>query len=184
MFNRLSRRRREEFEYQALAHLNTLIRAALQLCPSREEAEDAVQETYLQAWKYWNTFQSGTNCRAWLFRILFNVLKKKPRRDASVETAIEEMTADNVLSFQPDRTVEAYEVLEVFEQLEEEHRAVLMLVAVEDMSYKDAALALGVPVGTVMSRVNRARAELRCRLGRTKRAGRFPTQPKGGFLRT
>jgi RNA polymerase sigma-70 factor (ECF subfamily) len=66
-----------------------------------------------------------------------------------------------VLRFVPDRQLEAYEVLEVFGRLAEEHRAVLLLVAVEEMSYKEAAFALGVPVGTVMSRLNRARTQLR-----------------------
>ncbi len=159
MLDRLRRRQREEFEYQALPHLNALYRTAMQMRASPEAAEDAVQETYLQAWKYWNTFQTGTNCRAWLFRILFNVLKK--RYDKHAETPLDEMPVDNVLVFEPKRQLETYEVLQVFEMLEEDHRAILMLIAVEEMSYKEAASVLGVPVGTVMSRLSRARRELR-----------------------
>lgn len=166
MFRRISRRQREEFETQALVHLDALVRASVRLCGSREAAEDAVQETYLQAWKYWSTFQTGTNCRAWLFRILFNVIKKKQGVERA-RVAFEEV-AENVLRFEPDRQIEAYEVLEVFDRLAEEHRAVLLLVAVEEMSYKEAAFALGVPVGTVMSRLNRARGELRRWLGQAK----------------
>ena len=167
MFGRLSRRRREEFETQALVHLDALVRASVRLCGSREAAEDAVQEAYLQAWKYWNTFQTGTNCRSWLFRILFNVIKKR-RGAERAQVAVEEVAAENVLCFEPDRQIEAFEVLEVFDRLAEEHRAVLLLVAVEEMSYKEAAFALGVPVGTVMSRLSRARAELRRWLGQAK----------------
>jgi RNA polymerase sigma-70 factor, ECF subfamily len=162
---RRSREQREEFEKHALIHLDSLMRSAARLCRTYEGAEDAVQQTYLQAWRYWNTFQSGTNCRSWLFRILFNVIKtghEPPRQ----EVAIEDAAAENVLRFVPDRQLEAYEVLEVFGRLGEEHRAVLLLVAVEEMSYKEAAFALGVPVGTVMSRLNRARTQLR-RLLRT-----------------
>lgn len=171
LLSRFSRRRREEFEAQALAHLDALTRTAVRLCGSRAAAEDAVQETYLQAWKYWETFRPGTNCRAWLFRILFNVVKKR-RREGAAETTIEEAAPSNVLRFDPAGRIEAYEVLEVFGRLSEEHRAVLMLVAVEEMSYKEAAFALGVPVGTVMSRLNRARSQLRQLLGGTAAAAR------------
>jgi RNA polymerase sigma-70 factor (ECF subfamily) len=158
LFKQLSRRQREQFETQALVHLDALMRAAARLCDSRETAEDAVQQTYLQAWKYWSSFQQGTNCRSWLFRILFNVMKKET---AHQFLSVDEATAANVLRFTPDRQIEAYEVMEAFDYLEQEHRAVLLLIAVEEMSYKEAAFALGVPVGTVMSRLNRARTQLR-----------------------
>lgn len=171
LFGRFSRQRREEFETLALAHLDALTRTAARLCGSRAAAEDAVQETYLQAWKYWDTFQPGTNCRSWLFRILFNVIKKR-RREGAAETTIEEAVPSNVLRFEPGRQLETYEVLEVFDRLSEEHRAVLMLVAVEEMSYKEAAFALGVPVGTVMSRLSRARSQLRLLLGRAEPGAR------------
>jgi RNA polymerase sigma-70 factor, ECF subfamily len=167
LFNRLSRRRREDFKAQALVHVGALTRTALRLCDTRESAEDAVQETYLQAWKYWKTFQTGTNCRSWLFRILFNVIKKKHGADRQ-QVPIDDAAVENIIRLIPDRQLETYEVLEAFERLAEEHRAVLMLVAVEEMTYKEAAFALGVPVGTVMSRLNRARIQLRRWLGRTE----------------
>ena len=135
------------------------MRTAARLCDSPERAEDAVQQTYLQAWKYWDTFQDGTNCKSWLFRILFNVIKKE--HGAKENAAIEDKAADNILYFTPDRQIQAYEIMEAFDLLREEHREILLLVAVEEMSYKEAAFALKVPVGTVMSRLNRARAELR-----------------------
>lgn len=164
MFNRLSRRQREEFEAQALTHIDALVRTGVRLCGSREAAEDAVQETYLQAWKYWRTFQQGTNCRAWLFRILFNVIKKGRLEQRSIP--LEEAEAANILRFDASWQLEQGEVLEVFERLAVEHRAVLLLIAVEELSYKEAAFALGVPVGTVMSRLSRARIQLRRLLGR------------------
>lgn len=167
LLNRLSRQRREDFKSQALVHVGPLTRTALRLCGSRESAEDAVQETYLQAWKYWKTFQPGTNCRSWLFRILFNVIRKKYRGETQ-QVPIEDAGLDKIVRLVPDRQLEKYDVLEAFEHLAEEHRAVLMLVAVEEMTYKEAAFALGVPVGTVMSRVSRARIQLRRLLGRGK----------------
>jgi len=168
LFSRLSRQQREDFKSQALVNLDALTRTAVRLCDSREAAEDAVQETYLQAWKYWKTFQPGTNCRSWLFRILFNVIKKRGGADRQ-QVTIEDAALDNIVRFIPDRQLETYEVLEAFEHLAKEHRAVLMLVAVEEMTYKEAAFALGVPVGTVMSRLNRARGQLRRWLGRAER---------------
>jgi RNA polymerase sigma-70 factor (ECF subfamily) len=159
LFKQLSRRQREQFETQALVHLDALLRAAARLCNSREEAEDAVQQTYLQAWKYWSTFQQGTNCRSWLFRILFNVIKKGC--SAHQALSVDESTAANILRFTPNQQIQAYEVMEAFDHLEQEHRAVLLLIAVEEMSYKEAAFVLSVPVGTVMSRLNRARTQLR-----------------------
>ncbi len=167
LFNRLSRRQREEFKSQALVHVAALTRTALRLCDSRESAEDAVQETYLQAWKYWKTYQQGTSCRSWLFRILFNVIKKKHGMQTQ-QVPIEDAAVDNIVRFIPDRQLDIYEVLDAFGRLAEEHRAVLMLVAVEEMTYKEAAFALGVPVGTVMSRLNRARIQLRRWLGKTE----------------
>lgn len=164
MFGSASRRRREEFEAQALVHLDALARTATSLCGSRAAGEDAVQDTYLQAWKYWNTFRPGTNCRSWLFRILFNVIKKK-RRNEAASVSIEDLPPGNVLRFDHGSNLEAYEVLEVLAKLADEHRAVLLLVAVEEMTYKEAAFALGVPVGTVMSRLSRARESLRKHLG-------------------
>ncbi|MCA1635903.1 MAG: RNA polymerase sigma factor [Acidobacteria bacterium] len=165
MFRRLSRQQHLDFETHALVHLDALMRAAVRLCDSREAAEDALQETYLQAWKYWRTFQPGTNCRAWLFRILFNVIKKRSG-EKNADVPLEESDFENVLRFEPAGQIEEYEVLEAFDRLAEDQRAVLLLVVVEEMSYKEAAITLGVPVGTVMSRLSRARTELRRMLGR------------------
>lgn len=170
LFSRVSRRQRDEFEVQALSQLDALLRCALRMCGSRADAEDAVQETYLQAWKYWRSFQQGTNCRAWLFRILFNVIKKRATRNRSF-VPIEESETENLLRFERFSSIDQFEMLEIFDRLSAEHREVMLLVVVEEMSYKDAATALGLPMGTVMSRLNRARKELRQRLGR---AGRIP----------
>ena len=127
-----------------------------------------MQETYLQAWKYWQTFATGTNCRAWLFRILFNVIKKSYAKQKETAQPLD-ASAGNVLHFESNRDFETFEVLDAFDLLTEEHRAVLVLVAVEEMSYKEAASVLGLPIGTVMSRLNRARAQLRHRLGQQVR---------------
>src|SRR5215471_20981683 len=69
-------RSRASFESEALPHIESLLRTAVRMSGDRARAEDAVQETYLRAWRSFNTYQPDTNCRAWLFRILLNVLKK------------------------------------------------------------------------------------------------------------
>src|SRR5215475_289385 len=77
-------RSRASFEHEAIPHLDSLLRTAVRMSGDRARAEDAVQETYLRAWRSFRTYQPETNCRAWLFRILLNVLKKaagKKRRD-------------------------------------------------------------------------------------------------------
>src|SRR5215475_7605067 len=70
----------ENFESVALPHLNDLYRAARRIIGDQAEAEDAVQETYLQAWKSFHRFEAGTNCRAWLFKILFHVIQHHRRK--------------------------------------------------------------------------------------------------------
>jgi RNA polymerase sigma-70 factor (ECF subfamily) len=141
-----------------------------------QEAEDIVQETFLRAWKYFDSFQAGTNYRAWLFRIMFNVISQRRGRaarnpEAQLEDAHEGAAGqDNIIQFDPIRQIEGREVLEAVNQLSEEHRSVLWLVAVEEFSYREAAEALDVPIGTVMSRLHRARRELRRLLATGARA--------------
>lgn len=176
MAKRSLQSRLEEFEREALVHLDALLRTAIRLERSRQDAEDAVQEAYLRAWKYFDSFKAGTNCRAWLFRILFNVLNAAKGKQAKIpEVAsprgeIGDMPPDNVVVFDPLMKIEGDEVLEAAGRLSDEHRSVLWLVVVEDFSYREAAEVLDVPAGTVMSRLHRARRELR-KLMVTRRAG-------------
>ncbi len=155
------------FEREILAHVDALLRTAGRIAGSGLDGEDIVQETFLRAWKYFDSFEAGTNCRAWLFQIMFNVVKSK-RRDLvrRSETSLEDETDDalqpgNVIVFDPARRIEGSEVLEAAGLLSEEHRTVLFLIAVEEFTYREAAEILAVPIGTVMSRLHRARHELR-----------------------
>ncbi|MFN2513968.1 MAG: RNA polymerase sigma factor, partial [Pyrinomonadaceae bacterium] len=94
---------------------------------------------------------------------------KKKALEKRVFVPIDEPEVENVIRFEPLDRVNEFEMLEVFDQLTAEHREVMLLVVVEEMSYKDAATALGVPMGTVMSRLSRARTQLRQRLRRANR---------------
>jgi RNA polymerase sigma-70 factor (ECF subfamily) len=168
--------RLQAFEREALAHLDAMLRTAGRVTGSGLDAEDVVQETFLRAWRYFDTFEAGTNCRAWLFQIMFDLIKSR-RRDLArrPETPLEDEMDDafqpgNIIVFDPARRIEGSEVLEAAGLLSEEHRTVLFLIAVEEFTYREAAEILGVPVGTVMSRLHRARHELR-RLLMTNRSG-------------
>lgn len=156
-------RSRASFENEALPHLESLLRTAVRLSGDRARAEDAVQETYLRAWRSFRTYQPDTNCRAWLFRILLNVLKKaagKRRRDPLADAEDVE-GAGKIIPLFPTREGSTQDILTAVHHLAPEFRAVLWLVIVEGFSYKETAHLLDIPMGTVMSRLYRARRELR-----------------------
>ncbi len=151
-----------------MTHLDALMRTATKLTHNRTDAEDIVQETYLRAWKYFASFEAGSNIRAWLFRIMFNVINfREGKKTKLAETSLDdeernvEYERGNVITFDPLKQIEGRELLDATKQLSEEYRAVLWLVVVEEFSYKEAAEILGVPIGTVMSRLHRARRDLR-----------------------
>src|SRR5215471_2840877 len=158
-------RSRASFESEALPHIESLLRTAVRMSGDRARAEDAVQETYLRAWRSFNTYQPDTNCRAWLFRILLNVLKKtagKKKHDP-LAAAEDVETTNKVIPLFPQ--VEGggatQDVMAAVRRLAPEFRDVLWLVVVEGFSYKETAEALDIPMGTVMSRLYRARREIR-----------------------
>ncbi len=155
---------RTSFETEALPHLEALLRTAVRMSGDRARAEDAVQETYLRAWRSFRTYQPDTNCRAWLFRILVNVIKKaagKKRHDPLAAAEDVETTTKVVQLFPNANAGETQDIMEAVQHLAPEFRDVLLLVIVEGLSYKDTAQTLDIPMGTVMSRLYRARREIR-----------------------
>src|SRR5258708_4661035 len=166
-----------EFEAEAVPHLNDLFRAAVRLLLDHAGASDAVQETYLVAWRTFDRYQRGTNCRAWLFRILFNVVRHERRKRLKWLTGANEDSAEMELVAPqpvPDNLTDS-EILTALDQLPVQFRAVLLLVDVEEFSYKEAGEILEVPLGTVMSRLSRARTLLRGHLAHVARAYGYPT---------
>ncbi len=138
-----------------MPHLAALLRVARRLALEPASAEDLVQETMLLAWRGFRRFQRGTNVRAWLFRILFNLfhgLGRKARLELPSQASIRPM-------FQ-----EAVEIAEALGALPLEQRTALLLCVVEGFTCREAAGILEVPIGTVMSRLSRAREELRTSL--------------------
>jgi RNA polymerase sigma-70 factor (ECF subfamily) len=165
------------FESEAVPHLHDLFRVAVRLLLDQTRASDAVQETYLVAWQTFDRYQRGTNCRAWLFGILFNVIRHEQRRWQKWITGANENFAETQLVAPqpvPDNLTDR-EILAALDRLPVQFRAVLLLVDVEEFSYREASDILGVPLGTVMSRVSRARKVLRGQLAHVARAYGVPT---------
>ena len=156
----------EGFEAEAMPHLDDLFRTAVRLVMDRTEAEDLVQEVYLQAWKSFDRYEPGTNCRAWLFKILMNKLEHQRRRKyallkrtADCDT---ELLAQTVAYVPPvGQELKDAEVLAALGRVPARFREVVLLADVEEFSYREIAEILGVPVGTVMSRLSRGRKLLR-----------------------
>src|SRR6266568_1958243 len=133
-------------------HLDALYRSALRLTRKPEDAEDLVQETYLRAYRYRNRFKPGTNEKAWLFSIIDQM-----RRDGM---PVHLMSPEEIIV---DRGF-GDEVKHALEELPVPMRMVVVLVDVEDFSYKEVASILGIKIGTVMSRLHRGRQALQKKL--------------------
>ncbi|MEM6793095.1 MAG: sigma-70 family RNA polymerase sigma factor [Acidobacteriota bacterium] len=164
-----------DFETAAIPYLDPLYNMAYRLTRNAEDAQDLVQETYLKAYKYYDKFQKGTNLKAWLFRIMKNTFingyrkrQNQPRQSAfsDIEDSFESMVSDQATEKikDPEQTfldqVMDEDVQRALDSLREDYRLVILLVDLEDFSYKEAAEILEVPVGTVMSRLYRGRRQL------------------------
>ncbi|HKA22441.1 MAG TPA: sigma-70 family RNA polymerase sigma factor [Blastocatellia bacterium] len=159
--------RKEDFDRLAFAHFRELRRVALRVCEDRETADDLVQETYLRAWRSFDKFEPGTNCRAWLFRIFFYVrseYRKSQARQPLVFSLdyVKESTLPSQTNTSLDLTLE--EIKRAFAELPEPFRIAVMLSDIEGLKYREIAEVLNVPAGTVMSRLSRGRRMLRAKL--------------------
>jgi RNA polymerase sigma-70 factor (ECF subfamily) len=158
-----------DFEAEALPHLKDLHRTAAHLLLDANKAADAVQETYLIAWKSFDNYRRGTNCRAWLFQILFNVIRHQRRSLFRWITGTDADLAElQVAAPEPVPTaLTDKRILRALDGLPSQFREAILLVDVDELTYKEAAEVLGIPIGTVMSRLSRARALLRAQLAVT-----------------
>jgi RNA polymerase sigma-70 factor, ECF subfamily len=173
----------DAFEAVALPHLNDLYRTAVHLVRDRTEAHDLVQEAYLQAWKAFHRFAPGTNCRAWLFKILINEVRHYRRRWYNSKTVPEtEQSFEETLAFEPPvpENIQDEDVLVALGEIPREFREVVLLSDVQEFSYKEIAEMLGIPVGTVMSRLSRGRKQLRMKLANYASATGVGRKPQEG----
>ncbi len=165
--------KRSSFETEALPHLESLYRLALRLSGDSARAEDLVQETVLKAYRAWAQFRAGSNAKAWLLTILRNTFYTEYRRDrhpaAPVSQDVEGFTLyDKVQEADPegaffDQIVDA-EVLRAIDALPDPYRETLLLSDMERLSYHEIATVTNVPIGTVKSRLFRARKTLQLQL--------------------
>lgn len=166
----------ETFEALAMPLLAPLYNFAHWLAGNRDEAEDLVQETYVKALKGFGSFTPGTNFRAWMYRILRNTfLTSRTGLKATVslddeENPVTQPAADDDPESLLFARADQEEIRRALEQLPVVHREIILLCDVEEMSYKEIAELAGIPIGTVMSRLSRARSSMRSLL-RTKLQG-------------
>jgi len=171
----LSREMREKFEKISLQYMELLFSSALRLTKNTAEAEDLVQDTYMRAYRFFDKFQEGTNFKAWIFRIMTNTFINKYRKKARSPQQVELekvsffIEDDNVE--QSPKTVDVYEKKtyhELFDdeingalnRLSENFKEIIVLADIEGLTYKEIALKADIPLGTVMSRLFRARRML------------------------
>jgi len=168
---------RDSLQQEALSHIDSLYRTAVRMTRNPVDAEDLVQETYLRAFRSIDRFTPGTNLRAWLFKIMTNAFineyRKRTRqpRNTSLDDVEEYYVYSHLIDsgFQPESRGPEEEVLAgitddnvvvALESLSDEFRQVVLLADVEGFAYREIADILDIPIGTVMSRLHRARRRL------------------------
>lgn len=175
IFKKTKTSRREEFESEALSHLDAMYATALRLTRSVPDAEDLVQDAMLKAYRFYDRFEAGTNLKAWLLKILTNTFINRYRRktrerkvfDGVMATPVGEgvmsraaMRSLTRATSDADRRILAAEIEAALDQLPADYRVMIVLADIEELSYKEIANIVGCPLGTVMSRLHRARKHM------------------------
>lgn len=171
------RQKYSDFEKEAMPHMNALYNFALRMTGDPDDADDLVQETYLKAFRFFDKFEKGTNCKAWLFRILknsyINDYRKHSKEPSKVDYEDIENFYENIKSSDVKSshlTEDVYnnllddEVSAAISSLPEDFRTVIILSDIEGFTYEEIADFVDVPIGTVRSRLHRARKMLYVRL--------------------
>jgi len=162
-----------EFEKEAVPHLDAVYNFALRMTGDEDDADDLVQETYLKAFRFFDKFENGTNCKAWLFRILKNSFINDYRKTTKepnkvdyddIQNFYENIKADEVETqhYEEDAFSNLLddEISKAISELPEDFRTVVILSDIEGFTYEEIADFVDIPVGTVRSRLHRARKML------------------------
>jgi RNA polymerase sigma-70 factor (ECF subfamily) len=171
--------RRRSFEREALVHIDLLYNSAVQMTRNPADAQDLVQDTFVKAYRFFDRFKAGTNCRAWLFKIMkntfINAFRKRSRRPTqvdfeNVEPMLEARPAEETTQVQESGSTDAYDELvdddvkHALDQLPFEFRMATVLCDIEGLSYQEIAEIMECPIGTVRSRLSRSRRFLQRKL--------------------
>lgn len=162
---------RKAFENEALPHMDALHRTALRMTKNAPDAEDLVQEAYVKAYRFWDKFKSGTNCRAWLFRIMTNIFINEYRSRSRSPVAVNVDEIDDSFLYGQLSTGKRVENPEeeflakildddarkAIEELPDDFRLVVVLSFIEEFSYQEIADIMDLQLGTVKSRLHRGR---------------------------
>ncbi len=154
--------KRKKFEYTVIPYFNVIYNSAYRMTGNKNDAEDLVQDVFLSAYKSFHQFAEGTNCKAWLFKILKNTFInriKKEKREISLQSTVysqQSNTIDYQLSTDFNEGLDET-VQKALNKLSEEFRMAIILCDIEGFSYQEISEVLECPIGTVRSRINRAR---------------------------
>lgn len=178
MLGKKRKQKEKRFANEAMPHMDTLYRGAFYLTKREAEAEDLVQETYLKAFKSFDSFKSGTNCKAWLYRIMTNTFLNSKRKSKRVDLFVDSNAPGDFEAYINDPTTLAKmdpeatflgrtlssKVKSALESLPPDFRAAVVLCDLQEFTYKEVGEILGCPTGTVMSRIYRGRNLLKKKL--------------------
>ncbi len=170
-------KKQKEFLDEAIPHMNLLYNFARHLTGNPDDADDLLQDTYLKAYRFWDKYEKGTNIRAWLFRIMKNSYINKYRKDTKEPEVvdfdeIEEFytSAQTEISTEDDLVKKIFnnlfedEVQKAIDELPTDFKTVIILCDIEGFTYEEIAEFLDIPIGTVRSRLHRARIMLQSKL--------------------
>ena len=165
---------RAQDEANIVACIPSLRRYARGLTANRERADDLVQDTLERAWSRFSLWQKRGELRAWIFGIMHNqfVDQLRAQRSRPEDSAGDDLPEQSARATQADR-LEVRDLDRLLQRLPPDQREVLLLVSVEELSYQEVAISLGVPIGTVMSRLSRARERLSAVMEDREVAGRL-----------
>lgn len=164
-------RKKERFEAEAMVHIDALHRTALRMTKNEGDADDLVQETFFKAWRFWDKFEEGSNCRAWLFKIMTNIFINNYRakswtpQTVDLEDVDDDFLFGQLSALGPSDDPEKHffnkvfddDVKEAIDELPEDFRLVVVLSFLEGFSYQEIADIVGLNIGTVKSRLHRGR---------------------------
>jgi RNA polymerase sigma-70 factor (ECF subfamily) len=169
--------KQREFQSEALPHMDFLYNYALRMTYNAPDAEDLVQETYLKAFRFWDSYEKGTNIRAWLFRIMKNAYINRYRKEKKEPETVEYQEVENFYNSVRESASESSDLQELvfnnmleddvakaIAELPEDFRTVVILCDIEELTYEEVAEFLECPIGTVRSRLHRGRKLLRTKL--------------------